>query len=809
MNKNLFHTDWLFRKKDQKDWIKITLPHDAMLFEERKKDSPGGSASGFFTGGEYEYQKTMVVPAEWKEDYIALEFEGIYNQSEVRINGKPVGGSRYGYRNYIVEIAALLNYGGENIISVRAVNNLMPNSRWYTGSGIYRPVYLIHGGRNHIKPYGVKISTLSCDPARVRVEVHCSAVENANLVCRVQILDQGKMIMQTTCTELETTETARRNRTFAAELTVPDSRLWSESNPELYTCKAVLLSDNSEQDSVYETFGIRKIEWSTKGLFINGEETLLRGACVHHDNGVLGAASYPKSEERRVRILKEQGYNAIRSSHNPASTAMVEACDKLGMLLIDEAWDMWYGHKNKYDYADVFMEEYEKDLESIIMRDFNHPSVIMYSLGNEVSEPKDEKGIILLKKMVDFIHREDPARPATAGINLMVIEMASKGKGVYKEEGGRSDSDRKTGKPKKERKSGSIFFNMMTSVVGTNMNKMANSKHADRVTSPCLDALDIAGYNYASGRYPLEAQAHPNRIIFGSETFPQDIWKNWQMVKKYPYLLGDFMWTGWDYIGEAGIGAWAYGNASGFDKEYPWLLADTGAIDITGYAGAESYYAATVWGLRENPYIGVRPVNHPGVRPLKSTWRGTNAFSSWSYRNCRGNRAVVEVYSNAAVIGLSLNGRQIGRKKVTENKAVFKLKYEPGILTATAYDITGSQLSQSSLASAEGELELSLLPEEEVIKAGDIVYIPVCITDRKGTVECNADTDVKVTVEGGTLLGFGSAKPCTTERYISGQCGTYYGRALAVVLAEKAGTIRVMARAENGMKAMAQIEVAN
>lgn len=791
--KKKFHNGWKFRKEGDSQWKEITLPHDAMIYEERRADAAGGSAIGFFIGGKYIYEKDFQVPIEWEGKYVAFEFEGVYRKSVVKINGRIAGGCKNGYRKFLVEAGEYIKAGEINTICVEVDNSEMPNSRWYSGSGIYRPVNIFIGDATHIAVDGVKITTLETRPARIQVETICTEGD-----VTIEILKDEKIV-----------STGSGNN---AIVEISNAKLWDINSPDLYQCKVTLRKSGEIKDEVLENFGIRKITWNTDGFFINGKETLLQGACVHHDNGILGAATYAKSEERRVRILKKQGYNAIRSSHNPASTAMIEACDKYGMYIIDETWDMWYFHKNKYDYATDFMDEYKDDIRSMVERGYNHPSIIMYSLGNEVSEPKEEKGIKLLQEMTNYVHSMDNSRPVTAGINLMVIELASRGKGVYNEEGGRSDQNkqkkkRKKGKSPNEPKSGSLFFNMLTSVIGTNMNRMANSKYADKVTTPALDALDVAGYNYASGRYPLEGKAHPNRVIYGSETFPQDIYKNWKMVKKYPYLVGDFMWTGWDYLGEAGIGTWAYGNADGFDKDYPWLLADVGAINILGYPGAPSYYAATVWGLRDKPYIGVRPVNHPGIRPLKSTWRGTNAFDSWSYRNCEGNKAIIELYSNAPAVQLFLNGKGLGKKRIKQYKAIYKTKYLPGTLIAIAYDAQGREISRSELKSAKGPVNLVVRPEESHIKKGDIVYVPIQIEGENGIVECNADCQVEVMVSGGKLLGFGSANPCTTESYTDGKFSTYYGRALAIVYGTEEGTIQVVAKAENGLYAEATITV--
>jgi hypothetical protein len=457
-------------------------------------------------------------------------------------------------------------------------------------------------------------------------------------------------------------------------------------------------------------------------------------------------------------------------------------------------------HKNKYDYAGDFEQWYLRDTKAMVTRDFNHPSVIMYSIGNEVSEPFEARGVALAKEMTAYIHSLDPNRPVTGGINLMLISLASKGKGIYKDVEIQDEKAKKSGKPKKQKKeqaSGSAFFNMLTSFIGSSMNNMANSNAADTITSPCLDALDIAGYNYASGRYKREAKKHPNRVVVGSETFPMDIAKNWAMVKQYPYLVGDFMWTAWDYLGEAGIGAWSYSGGGMMNKAYPWLLAGSGAIDILGDIGAEAKYAATVWGLERVPYIGVRPVNHPGVRVAKSVWRGTNALASWAWQGCEGNKAEIEVYADAASVELLLNGTSIGRKKINAFKAMFTTRYQSGVITAIARDAGGKETGRSELRSAEGTAQLRLTPEDTAIPCNEIAYINITLTGTNGIVESNDDRKITVTVEGGELLGFGSANPCTAERFDSGEYTSYYGRALAVVRPTGAGDIRVTADAPN------------
>ncbi len=748
MKKSDFNFGWQFAREGEA-LSPVTLPHDAMIIEPRgAKTSNGGH--GYFPGGVYTYEKTFIAPANWADKTILVEFEGVYKNATVSLNGKELTFHPYGYTGFFVELDGLI-YGSENTLTVVANNSKLPNSRWYSGSGIYRPVWLYEGPKNSLRPESVKISTLTYAPAKIKVEAPVS--------CRIEILDGNTVIAAA--------------EGVSVELDIPNAKLWSDEAPNLYTCRV-----SNGEDELEEAFGIRKIEWSNKGLYINGKETLLRGGCVHHDNGIIGAATYTESEDRRVRILKENGFNAIRSSHNPASKAMLDACDKYGMYVMDESFDMWYNRKNPYDYGCDFNKWWEKDTTAMVQRDKNHPSVILYSIGNEVGEPAEQKGIDTGRAMVELIHKLDDTRPVTCGTNLMIISRAAKGNGIYQD--GKQDTGTES-KKQDEGKNASLAFNIMASFVGSGMNKGGNSPKVDALTSPFLDSLDIAGYNYASGRYPLEAKAHPDRVVFGSETFPQDIWKNWEMVKKYPYLIGDFMWTSWDYLGEAGIGAWSYVGGMPFNRPYPWILSGAGVIDILGVPDGSCKYASTVWGLEDKPVIAVRPINHPGVQPGKSVWRGTNAILSWSWANCTGNKAEVEVYSDASSVELLLNGKSLGKKKLKECKTMFKAKYVAGVLTAVAYDANGQETGRSELISANGLLHIAVKPEKASVKPGEVVYVPVTIEGENGVVDSNADRKLTVSVDGGEFLAFGSANPRTEEQYHTGTFTTYYGRALAIV----------------------------
>ncbi|WP_099466874.1 glycoside hydrolase family 2 protein [Konateibacter massiliensis] len=774
MKKQDFNNQWTVRKAEEVNAQIIDLPHDAMIVEKREQSCASGSGGAYFPGGVYYYEKTFEVPEEWREQYILFEFEGVYQNAKVYINGKEAGGCPYGYIPFTVSAAPFLNYGEKNTIRVAADNSKHPNSRWYTGSGIYRPVWLYVADKQHIEHEGVKITTLSYRNPRIRVETAHTGKE----VC-VETLYGGKVIAHGSGDDIE--------------LDIPNAKLWSDEAPNLYECRVTLKDNGTVVDEVIEEFGIRMVEWSPKGLFINGKETLLRGGCVHHDNGILGARSYRESEERRIRIMKKAGYNAIRISHNPASKAMLHACDTYGMYVMDETWDMWYSKKTKYDYSHHFEKHYLADIKAMVDKDFNHPSVIMYSIGNEVTEPVEEKGLKLIREMTEYIHKLDTNRAVTCGLNLWLLYTTSKGKGVYK-----SDQESEQGKEKKaDQEMNSTVFNLVASQVGTKINNGAKSKKADEIVSPCLDVLDIAGYNYSSGRYPLDGKLHPNRVIVGSETYPQDIYKNWEMVKKYPYLIGDFVWTCWDYLGEVGLGAWAYSDdGARFNKPYPWLLADTGTIDILGNIGAQADYAAVVWGLHDNPLIHVRPVNHSGEKPKKMVWRGTDAMPSWSWKDCEGKKALIEIYSDSAYVKLVLNDKLIGLKKVKQCKAIFKTKYKAGTLTAIAYDMEKKEIGRTTLISAKGKNAIQIKPEKMNVNQNKVFYVNINIAGENGIVESNDDRKLKVEVDGGELLAFGSANPRTEEQYHTGSFTTYYGRAQAIVRSKAAGNCKITVSGE-------------
>ncbi len=782
MERGDFCAGWEF-SRDGGAFGPAVVPHDAMLGARRGPDAPAGSASGYFHGGSYRYRKEFVLTAEQAAGAVMLEFEGVYRDASLSVNGAPVDVPPYGFVPFFADCTGLVREGA-NLVEVACGNEGQPDCRWYSGAGIYRPVWLWTGGEARIQPEGVRLTTLSVCPAQVRVDVDCT-----DGVPAIRIVDEEGAVVAA-------------GEGCCVELPIPDARLWSAEHPHRYRCEVELRRGGEAVDRVSCMFGIRMLEWSAQGLFVNGRETLLRGGCIHCDHGILGAASHRKSEFRRIRLMKEAGFNAVRVAHNPSPAALLDACDKLGMYVMEETWDMWYTRKSAHDYARHFLDWCDYDLRRLVSHDYNHPSVIMYSIGNEVADPIKRQGVELERSLVDLLHALDPTRPVTCGLNLTMMVMERAGSGWYDNEGGVAEAATESGAPH-----GSLLFNMVAQASGTGMTLLANTPGADALVSPALDALDIAGYNYAAARYAVDARKHPQRVVVGSETFPHELAGNWDKVKRIPNLIGDFMWAGWDYLGEAGAGSWAYtADEAGFSKPWPWLLAGSGALDIFGRPNAHAALASAVWGTADAPSIQVRPVNRMDGRTYRATWRGSDAIPSWSWAGCEGTVTQVEVYdARAHAIRLELNGYVIAERRLRDFVAKFKVAYQPGTLTAVALDRQGRELARSSLSSARAPFHLVLDPEEKQIAAGDIAYVSVEITGTNGVVESNADETLTARVEGGQLLAFGSAQPAPTESYLDGAFTTYRGFAMAVVRRAEPGVAKLEVQGSSSAPASVEL----
>lgn len=745
----------------------VTLPHDAMLAEPRTALSAGGTNTGWYEGYDYEYRRTLTVPENELADTHILEFEGVYHNAEVWLNGQKAAFRPYGYTNFYVDCAPYL-HAGENELRVIARNADQPNSRWYSGAGIYRPVQLWTARGAHITLNGAKIRTLSLDPAVVEVRVKTTAPGTVRLT-----VDDLPAMQQESDGEAVFT------------LTLDNARLWTPETPNLYTCR-VSFAD----DEVTETFGVRKVAWGTDGFLFNGKRYIIQGACIHHDNGLLGAVCDPDAVARKVRLLKENGYNAIRSAHNPCSKALLAECDRQGMLVMDEYIDHWYIHKTEHDYVDYFNDWWHQDLTDMVEKDYNHPCVVLYSTGNEVSETAQKRGITLTKEMTDFLHGLDDSRPVTCGVNIFFNFLSSIGFGVYSDEKAKKEAERaekakqRGEKAAKKKAVGSQFFNNLAGLLGDEFMKRGATLHScDVKTRDAFANMDIAGYNYGIYRYKHDLKKYPQRLILGSETFCNDAYKFRELAKQEPRLVGDFVWAGMDYLGEVMVGSWEYADyAETFDGGPGWVSAGSGRIDLTGKPLGEALYTRVALEADNGPYIAVCPVNHTGDRHSPSAWKMTNAMPSWSWTGCEERKANVEVYARAARVELVLNGHTVGSKTLKNDcLARFSIPYESGTLEAVSYDAADHEIGRCKLQSAGGTTRLTLDAEEPTVKPGHLCYIRLRYTDENGITKPLARGNIQVQVRGGTLVGLGSACPFNKHSYLDSETDTYYGEALAIV----------------------------
>lgn len=748
-----FCAGWLFWKEGEKP-IPVDLPHDAMITEPRDGACRNGVNSGYFPGGKYYYEKTFDLEEALTGKSVALHFEGVYHNCRIYVEDKLAGQHRYGYTAFDVDISDFVR-AGSNTVRVEVDNSLEPNCRWYSGSGIYRPVSLLIRERNHISQ--VHLQTLDIHPAKIRVDVQTTAASDVT----VELYEGKKLVAAGSPGVLE----------------IPDARLWSAESPFLYT---VLVKTDTDERLI--PFGIRKLEWGPeKGMTVNGKRVLLRGGCIHHDHGVLGACEYYDAEYRRIRILKENGFNAVRIAHNPASQITLNVCDKLGMYVMDETFDGWYIPKTYHDYSRWFENDWKQDVTAMVESARNHPCVIMYSHGNEVSETATKRGAGICRELTDLIHGLDDTRPVTAGINVLLNVYADMGLGVYRDKGDYRPEPLSRKGSYREKKTGSAFFNAMAQKLGGLMFFMSKGSKGDRASLGAAEGLDVLGLNYASSRYDEDVKKYPKRLMVGSETMVADLPYNWERVKKYPQVLGDFVWSAWDYLGEACIGDWTYHSYKGLP-----LLAGQGMIDITGKPLASMYFMQVVWGLRKDPFIGVRPLNHAKEAPSTGAWQFTNAIDSWSWQGYEGEKAVVEVYADAATVRLILNGKEIGTKAVKKFKAMFKLPYSPGTLIAEALDVQGKVISKHSLITAGEETVLTAIPEKTVLRAGsqELCYLAIEFTDKAGNLKPYIEQRVDIEVEGTvSLAGFGSALCKTNEVFHGNHHDSCRGRCLAVLRA--------------------------
>ncbi len=807
MKATLLDLNWTFRRGylDSPEQLsepgtEVNLPHDGMIGTPVSPDAPAGVDSGYFGGGLTSYTRVLSLPAEGTGDCIGLQIDGAMMNATVDINGSRVGQCHYGYAPFFVDLTDHVLWGSDNRITINLNTAMQPASRWYTGSGLYRGVKLLQGPRVHIVPDGICLTTRSLSDTHAFLEGTVD-IENAGLTNRMaevtlELLSEGTedvAAVTKRVVELPHGEVQSARMTMV----VPEPKLWDADHPNLYLVRASVRDlgdyrthfvpeENGTTDTAEVLFGIRTITADpVRGLQVNGRTVKLKGGCLHHDNGLLGAVSLLEIEMRKVRRLKEIGFNAIRTAHNPPSAALIEACDRVGMYVFDEAFDAWLSGKRGGDYHQHFLTDWEKDLTAFVKRDRTHPSVLLWSTGNEITERGGlSQGYTVATRLAETIRRLDPSRPISNGICSLwsgLDDALAAGQNASQNAAGDADS---------------LLW--------------------EHVTEPFTNGLDVVGYNYLEDLYEQDHELYPERVMLGSECFPKEIGFRWPLVERLPYVIGDFTWTAWDYIGEAGIGKTAYVDPE--DKNapqnpwdlmawatspYPWRLANDADIDITGIRRPQGDYRSVIWGSDATHLYSMHPDTY-GKKEVVSMWGFPGVRRDWNYEGREGAPIELVVLSSAEEVEIRINDRSVGRKPVSKDRPLpcsvrFDTVYEPGEVIAISYR-GGEEVSRDTLVTTGKPAQITLHPEKETLRADghDAVCVEIRVLDAEGRTVPNAQVPLRAELTGtGFLAAFGSAEPITEEDYTDDKATTCRGCAQAILRAGyEAGSCTLTVSAE-------------
>jgi beta-galactosidase len=774
-----FDQGWLFKKDslpgaeaavyDDTKWRKVDLPHDWSIEDlpNQIPDSVIGpfskaavskQAGGFMVGGTAWYRKHFTLGQNSAGKQVFIRFDGVYRNADVWINGHHLGFHPYGYTSFYYELSAFPLQGKDNVIAVRVRNDGV-NSRWYSGSGIYRHVWLTTVNPTHIETWGTYITTprVSESTANVAIQTDIRRTPGiAPLTLLTELYAPSGKLAGTGRQKLLTTSDSTQRVKQTISVAMP--QLWSLEKPQLYHATVKIMQGDKVIDETTTPFGIRTIHFDTQtGFTLNGQPIKLHGGCIHHDNGPLDSAAIDRAEERKIELLKQQGYNAIRLSHNPPSPQLLDACDRLGILVIDEAFDMWEEKKTPQDYHLDFDQWSQKDLQSMVLRDRNHPSIIMWSIGNEIPEVVDSSGYAIGKRLASTVRSLDPTRPVTMAIPLFAL-MGKKGKTW--------DS-----------------------------------------TAPSFANLDVGGYNYASSKYESDHEKYPERIMFASEYFPTKGIDNWLKVEELPYVIGTFSWTAMDYLGEAGIGAprilkaddKSGGGSNLFlGPSWPIFNSYTGELDLIGDKKVNSYYLDVVWKRSPVEMLVHAPIPD-GYKEVDFFYNFPIQLKSWSFPGMEGKKMQVFVYSRSQKVTLELNGKQIGEQTIRPGSitASFDVPYTPGTLIAKSYS-DGKQTGADTLNTVGKPFALRLKADRKIIKASrnDLCYVKVEVVDAKGNVVPYADDLlIKYQVTGvGEIAGVGNGNPADMSSFQKPEKKVFHGRGLVIIRPEgKAGKVKLKA----------------
>jgi len=750
---------------DDSKWRVLDLPHDWSI-EDLPEQTPGktigpfskesegalnGASTAHVVGGTGWYRKAFTVDATDKGKLITLYFEGAYTETDVWVNGNYVGDHKHGYTSFFFDITKFCKPAGEkNLIAVRVINK-GKNSRWYSGSGIYRHVKLIVTNPLHIDQWGVHVTTpaVSKEESRVKIVTNVSneLSKKSEINVTTRLLDADNKVVG----RLETSSSINANdkTQTVQDIAIKAPKFWSTESPYLYKAEVTVSVNGNKKDATTTNFGIRSISFSAEnGFMLNGKKIELQGGCVHHDNGILGAAAIDRAEERRIELLKANGFNAVRSSHCPPSPAFLDACDRLGMLVIDEAFDMWEKPKNPDDYHKFFDEWWERDLSSMVLRDRNHPSVILWSIGNEIQERADSSGLAIIKKFRPVINQLDSSRLITSAV--------------------------------------CEFWD--------------NPGKKWSATIPTFASLDVGGYNYQWHQYESDHKQFPERIMVGTESVPQHALENWRLVEKDNYVIGDFVWTAMDYLGESGIGhAVCNKNPNDvFSMAWPWFNSWCGDIDLIGDKKPQSYYRDVVW-RRSQIEMAVHAPMPDSCKEKVSYWGWPEEEQSWTWPGNEGKKMSVNVYSRSPLVRLELNGKVIGEKQIPDSliTAKFEVPYEAGELKAIAIE-NGRETGTVVLRTTGTPKGILLKADRSNIRASrnDLSYVTVEIVDDHSNVVPNATVPVEFSINGaGELAAVGSANPSEMASFHQPKRNTFRGKCLVIMRPKgDPGNITVEAR---------------
>ena len=737
-----FNRSWLsYTTPEPEEWHlprktrMVDLPHDDNIRFDTDSGNLSGPAGAYYPGCSVEYEKTLVVPPQWMDKRVSLIFDGVCHHAVVRANRQFVTRNDYGYTAFQCDLTPFL-HEGENLLRVSAINKDVPNSRWYTGTGIYRSVEIWVQDAVMIPWRGVALTTEMKGNnaiAHAKVKITNTSAKSAQRQIRIELMDdEGKTAASfETAVQVE----AGEEREIAAALEVKNARLWSDETPYLYRAVVTLLEEGKITDEYAFPYGFRTIAFSAeKGFLLNGKETKLRGGCIHHDNGILGTASYDKAEEHRVKALKASGFNAIRSAHNPASEALLRACDKFGMLVMDEAFDMWREPKMPYDNSMLFEYTWRRDVAAMVERDRNHACVIMYCTGNEIPERDGHSdGARISRELAEYIRALDPTRPVTNALCNVAPEGGVDG-------------------------------------LEANLLKERGTDYFAWKTAEFSAPLDVVGYNYMPDRFEPDHERFPERVFCAAETVTCDILNGWDKVERLPYLIGDFVWTAMDYIGEVGVGRSVVDEPAYGLAHYPYRLSGCGNLDIACRKKPSSYYRDCVWERAKRPFIAVESPEIYDKKKNLMWWGWPIVHEYWNYPGQEGKPTRVFVYSRADEVELLLNGRSIGRQpagKLSKYTASFEIPYESGELTAVGLR-DGKETNRHAIRTPGSVRVLSLKPDKQTMNSqeDDLLFVDVELTDSMGNPVIDEERTVYAAVQGSAyFLAAGNTAIKTTANY--------------------------------------------